>query len=321
MESGETSLKRGLLYTMLLIRRFEEKVLEVLAYGKLASTMCHVSIGQEAVAAGVCAAMAPGDYVSSTHRGHGHLIARGGDIKRMMAELFGKATGYCKGRGGSMHLTDAALSHLGANGVVGGHIGIGTGAGLSALLRGSGQVSVCFFGDGAATEGIFHEALNMAVVWRLPVVYVCENNMYAMSLPWYRATAELSFARRALGYGLPGIDVDGMDPMAVYHAAAYAVGRARAGQGPTLIGAQTYRFLGHSRGDPSTYRPKDEEEHWRRRDPVLTFPQRLLGEGVITESDLAAMEQRIMGILDEAIRFAEESPPAPAASVFEDVYA
>lgn len=319
MEDRETL--RSLYRTMLLIRGFEERTLEVLLQGKLASTMCHVSIGQEAVPTGVCSAMAPGDYLTSTHRGHGHLIARGGDVRRMMAELFGRATGYCKGRGGSMHMADLALGHLGANGIVGGHLGIATGAALRSHLKRDGRVTVAFIGDGAVTEGLFHEALNLAGLWKLPVVYVCENNQFAMSLPWERATAQPSFARRAEAYGMPGVDVDGQDVLAVRQAAREAIDRARRGDGPTLIGALTYRFLGHSRADPSDYRDKQVEAAWRARDPIVLFGERLLGEGVLTPEDCAAIAAEVAAELDEAVRFAEESPPAPLESAFEDVYA
>jgi TPP-dependent pyruvate/acetoin dehydrogenase alpha subunit len=305
---------------MVRIRLFEERTLEVLMQGKLASTMCHVSIGQEAVAAGVCMAMQPNDYITSTHRGHGHLIARGGDLGRMMAELMGKATGYCKGRGGSMHITDVALGHLGANGIVGGHIGIAVGAALWSKLSGNQAVTVCMFGDGAVTEGVFHEALNMAAVYQLPAVFVCENNQYAMSLPWTKATPPVSFKTRADAYATPGVDVDGQDPLAVYCAAAQAIAHARAGGGPTLIGAHTYRFLGHSRGDPSAYRDPEEERQWRARDPIALFKARALDEGWLTPDDMQTIEAEAQRSLDEAVRFAEESPAAPDEVAFEDVY-
>ncbi|HEY8475793.1 MAG TPA: thiamine pyrophosphate-dependent dehydrogenase E1 component subunit alpha [Chloroflexota bacterium] len=317
----DAAVLRSLYRTMLLIRRFEERILELLLEGKLASTMCHVSIGQEAVAAGVCSAMGPSDYVTSTHRGHGHLIARGGDVKRMMAELLGRATGYSKGRGGSMHMADIAIGHLGANGIVGGHLGIATGAGLWSHLTGDGRVTVAFFGDGAVTEGIFHEALNMAALWKLPVVYVCENNQFAMSLPWERATAQSSFAERARAYGMPGVDVDGQDALAVRRAALAAIERARRGEGPTLIGALTYRFLGHSRADPSEYRDKNVEAAWRARDPLRLFQERTLAEGALSADAFEALEAEVRQEIDEAVRFAEESLLAPLESAFQDVYA
>lgn len=310
-----------LLYQLLLLRRFEERTLEVLMQGKLASTMCHVSIGQEAVAVGVCAALAKQDYITSTHRGHGHLIARGGDLKRMMAELMGKETGYCKGRGGSMHMTDITIGHLGANGIVGGHIGIAVGAALYSKISKNDAVTICFFGDGATTEGVFHEAMNMAAVWKLPVVFVCENNQYAMSLPWNMSTAQPRFDLRAQAYGIHGVDVDGQAVLAVYDAACDAVARARRGDGPTLIGAHTYRYLGHSRGDPSAYRSKQEENDWYERDPIKLFQAELMTQQVLTDDQMNAIEQRISGELEEAVRFAEASPFASVESAFQDVYA
>lgn len=306
---------------MLRIRLFEERTLEALMQGKLASTMCHVSIGQEAVAAGVCMAMQPQDYLTSTHRGHGHLIARGGDLGRMMAELMGRETGYCRGRGGSMHITDMALGHLGANGIVGGHIGIAVGAGLWSKLSAGSAVTMCFFGDGAVTEGVFHEALNMAAVFRLPVVFVCENNQYAMSLPWSKSTPAVDFKTRAAAYAIPGVDVDGQDVAAVYEAARDAAERARRGDGPTLIGAHTYRFFGHSRGDPSAYRDPEEEKRWRQRDPIPLFKARALDAGWLTQDDIARLEDEARQAIDTAVQFAEIGPLAADAVAFEDVYA
>lgn len=317
----ERELLHHLLYQMTLVRRFEERTLEILMQGQLASTMCHVSIGQEAVAVGACAALDKQDYITSTHRGHGHLIARGGDLRRMMAELMGKETGYCKGRGGSMHMTDLALGHLGANGIVGGHVGIAVGAGLYSKNSQRDAVTICFFGDGAATEGVFHEALNMAAVWKLPVVFICENNQYAMSLPWSKATVQPLFSLRAQSYGIAGVDVDGQSVRTVYDATRDAVARARRGDGPTLIGANTYRFLGHSRGDPSAYRNKQEEAEWHARDPLALFQAELRAEGQLTDVELQVIEARVRAELDEAVRFAEASPLAPIESTFEDVYA
>jgi len=305
---------------MLLIRRTEERILEEMMKGKLASTMCHVSIGQEAVAAGMCSAMQPQDYLTSTHRGHGHFIARGGGLGRMMAELFGKETGYCKGRGGSMHITDISIGHLGANGIVGGHLGIAAGAALWSQLSNNNAVTVCFFGEGATNEGITHESLNMAALWKLPVVFVVENNHYAMSLAWERSTAQLSFSEKASAYGIPGVDVDGQDALAVHEVATDAIARARRGEGPTLIGAHTYRFLGHSRADPSKYRSSEEEERERARDP-LTIMRTKAGSDVITDSDLEAYEAEVKQMLDDAVKFAEDSPLAQPSTVFEDIYA
>ena len=317
---SERASLRDLYVTMLRIRRFEERVREVLLEGKLASTMCHVSIGQEAVAAGVCAAMAPEDYLTSNHRGHGHLLARGGRLGPMMAELFGKTAGYGKGRGASMHFVDPAVGHLGSNAIVGGHLGVATGAALWNSLTEQPRVTVAFFGEGAVAEGIFHEALNMAGLWKLPVVYVCENNQWAMSLPWAQATGEPDIATKAAAYGMPGVDVDGQDALAVLAVAEEAVARARRGDGPTLIGADTYRFLGHSRGDPSRYRDRDEEERWRARDP-LPLAEVVLREEGLADGDFERMEADVAAELDEAVRFAEEAPAPTFEDAFEGVYA
>ncbi len=306
--------------TMLRIRRFEERVLELLLQGKLASTMCHVGIGQEAVAAGVCAAMAPEDYLTSNHRGHGHLLARGGDLGAMLAELFGRTAGTGRGRGASMHFVDPSLGHLGSNAIVGGHLGVATGAGLWSALSDQPRVTVCFFGEGAVGQGLFHEALNMAGLWKLPVVYVCENNQWAMSLPWSAATAEPLMAPKAAAYGIPGVDVDGQDVEAVHAAAREAVERARSGGGPTLLGATTYRFLGHSRGDPSRYRDPAEEQRWRERDPLALAEAKLRGQGVGDE-ELERLEARVAAELDAAERFAEEAPEPTYEDAFEGVYA
>ena len=301
---------------MLRVRRAEEKVLELLLENRLSSTMCHVSIGQEAVAVGVCDVLGPDDYVSSTHRGHGHYLARGGPLVGLIAELMGRQAGACRGRGGSMHLVDFEHGHLGSNAIVGGHLPIATGAGLWAVITGQPRVSVVFFGDGASTEGVFHESLNFAAVQRLPVVYVLENNQWAMSLPWNRSTIEPSIAAKAAAYGVPAEEVDGQDVLAVREAAAAAVDRARRGDGPTLIGATTYRFLGHSRADPSAYRDKLEEERWKQRDPlalaraVLGADDGATGAASGLEAQLTAIEERVAAELASAVEEAEASPPA-----------
>jgi TPP-dependent pyruvate/acetoin dehydrogenase alpha subunit len=317
VQDAEAILK--LYRDMLIIRRAEERILEELMQGKLASTMCHVSIGQEAVAVGLCSMMAEQDYLTSTHRGHGHFLARGGDVKRMMAELFGKETGYCRGRGGSMHITDATIGHLGANGIVGGHIGIAVGAALWSQMSGRQAVTVCFFGDGGLTQGIFHEAANMASVWKLPVVFVCENNQYAMSLPWSKAAGQTSIQAYASSYAMPGVDVDGQDVLAVQQAAQEAIERARSGDGPSLIGAYTYRFLGHSRGDPSKYRDPEEEKRERARDPLLIL--RGKRPEILDDQAAARIEGEVKALMDEAVAFAEASPIAGASAVFSEIYA
>jgi TPP-dependent pyruvate/acetoin dehydrogenase alpha subunit len=316
----QTELVSDLYRGMLRIRRAEERILELLLKNRLSSTMCHVSIGQEAVPVGVCDVLAADDYITSTHRGHGHFLARGGAMSALMAELMGRDAGACRGRGSSMHLVDASIGHLGSNAIVGGHIPIATGAALWSSLRGDPRVVASFFGDGATSEGIFHEAVNFAAVRRLPIVFVVENNHWAMSLPWSRSTAQPSFEARAAGYGIAGMDVDGQDVLAVRSAAQEAVERARRGDGPTLLGLATYRFLGHSRADPSAYRDKDEEERWRSRDPLLLTRAQLKEQG-IGEEWFGAVESDIAAEIDEACRSAEDSPPASLDEVFSDIYA
>jgi len=309
-------LYRGLLR----IRRAEEGILELLLKNKLSSTMCHVSIGQEAVAVGVCDALEPDDYVTSTHRGHGHFLARGGAMSALIAELMGREAGACRGRGSSMHLVDASIGHLGSNAIVGGHIPIATGAALWTALRGERRVVASFFGDGATTEGIFHESVNFAAVQRLPIVFVVENNHWAMSLPWAKATAQPSIEVKAAAYGIVGVDVDGQDVLAVGAAAREAVGRARRGEGPTLLGLSTYRFLGHSRADPSSYRNKAEEEQWRLRDPVILAHNLLVARG-FGEDWFDEVDRDIAAEIAAAVEVAENSPPARLGEVFSDIYA
>lgn len=318
--SEDVAILQRLYRGMLRIRRAEETTLELLLKNKLSSTMCHVSIGQEAVAVGVCDVLQDQDYITSTHRGHGHFLARGGAMSALLAELMGREGGACRGRGSSMHLVDAEIGHLGSNAIVGGHIPIATGAALWAALRGEPRVVASFFGDGATSEGIFHESVNFAAVQRLPVVFVVENNHWAMSLPWSQETAQPSIAAKAQAYGLPGLDVDGQDVLAVRAAADQAVRRARRGEGPTLLGLETYRFLGHSRADPSSYRDKEEEEEWRLRDPVLLTKQRLAADGV-GEEWFATVEQDIAAEIADAMSVAEDSPPASLDEVFTDMYA
>jgi len=318
--AAETETLSRLYRGLLRIRRAEEGILELLLKNKLSSTMCHVSIGQEAVAVGVCDALQPDDYVTSTHRGHGHFLARGGAMSALMAELMGREAGACRGRGSSMHLVDASIGHLGSNAIVGGHIPIATGAALWTALRGEQRVVAAFFGDGATTEGIFHESVNFAAVQRLPIVFVVENNHWAMSLPWAKATAQPSIEVKAEGYGIVGVDVDGQDVLAVRAAAREAVGRARRGEGPTLLGLSTYRFLGHSRADPSSYRDKAEEEKWRLRDPVL-LAHNLLAAHDFDEEWFEEVDRDIAAEIAAAIEIAENSPPASIGEVFSDIYA
>jgi TPP-dependent pyruvate/acetoin dehydrogenase alpha subunit len=272
----------------------------------------HQYNGEEAVAVGVCAHLSPSDYITSTHRGHGHCIAKGADIRAVMAEMFAKSTGCCRGMGGSMHIADFRVGMLGANGIVAAGIPIAVGAGLTCQVQAKGRVSVAFFGDGAANEGAFHEAVNLAAVWRLPVVFVCENNVYGFSTHYRRTMLLSDIADRAAAYGIPGVVVDGMDLRVVHAAAGEAVRRARDGEGPTLLECKTYRYMGHSRFEPSSYRTKEELEEWKKRDPIALFRAVLLAEAGASEADVAQVERTVDEVIEEAVRFAEQSPdPAP----------
>lgn len=305
----------GLYRTMWKIRAFEEKATELFQQGRLPGFL-HSSVGQEAVAAGACAALRLDDYITSTHRGHGHVIAKGAELGPMFAELYGKVTGYCRGKGGSMHIMDFSKGILGANGIVGGGIPIATGAGLSARLRGTDQVVVSFFGDGASNTGGFHEAINMAAIWELPVIFLCEHNLYAESTHAKTTMKIENVSERAPGYGIPGVTVDGNDVLAVYDAVKAAVERARRGEGPTLLEAKTYRWYGHYIGDPAVYRPAEEVEAWKQRDPIQSFEQVLLHGSAASEADLENIRQDIAREVDEAVAFAETSPePDPSEAL------
>ena len=309
-----------MLRRMELIRHFEYTVNELYGQGKIFGAM-HLYAGEEAVGVGVCANLSRDDYVFSSHRGHGHLIAKGGDVKRMMAELFGKSTGVCKGKGGSMHVADASINMLGASGIVGGGIPLATGAGLSAKYRGTSQVAVSFFGDGASNQGTFHESLNLASIWDLPVIYVCENNQYAESTPITKAMKAKNVADRALGYAIPGVVVDGMDVIAVYQVAKEAVTRARQGKGPTLLECKTYRFEGHEMGDPhNLYRSKEEVEQWKKRDPINRLKATILSNGMSTEEEIQAVENDVRKKIEEAIKFADDSPEPKLEDALTDVF-
>lgn len=312
-------VKLKMYYTMLLIRRFEEKAEELYAAGKIWGTF-HLYIGEEAVATGACFALRPEDYITSTHRGHGHCIAKGADVKKMMAELMAKATGYCCGLGGSMHIADLEQGNLGATGIVGSAIPIAVGAALACKLKRNDRVVLCFFGDGAANTGAFHEAVNMAAIFRLPVVFLCENNQYAMSFPVKKAFAIPDIAERAKGYGIPGVTVDGMDVLAVYEAIKEAAERARRGEGPTLLEARTYRFRGHSKSDKGVYRTKEEVKMWMERCPIRRFRELLLGEEILEET-LLGLEKRAEEEIEEAVRFAENSPEPDLEEARRMVYA
>lgn len=298
------------LETMLLIRMFEEALEDLFSRGVLHGTM-HLSIGQEAVPAGACGALEDGDLITSTHRGHGHCIAHGADPYRMMAELLARETGYCGGRGGSMHIADVAHGNLGANGIVAGSMTIAVGAARTQVHRGTGRVVTCFFGDGAANEGAFHEALNLAGVWDAPVVFVCENNQYGMSTSVRDATAGGSIAGRAVAYGMPGHEIDGNDLVAVHDTVAAAAERARAGDGPTLVEALTYRYRGHSKSDRNLYRTDEEIQEWRsERDPIAQWTQHVQDEGLLDADAVEAARQRARERIRDAVRtaYADDAP-------------
>lgn len=306
---------------MVTIRLFEEAIEQVYMHG-LMPGIAHLYIGEEAIAVGVCAALRPDDLITSTHRGHGHLIAKGGKLDLMMAEVMGKVTGYCKGKGGSMHIADLGLGILGANGIVGGGFGIATGAGLSAQMRGLDRVTICFFGDGASNQGIFHESLNLASIWKLPVIYVCENNQYGISFSQSQSTGVERIAERALAYAMPGETVDGNDVLAVYRSTRQAVRRAREGEGPSLIECVTYRWKGHHLGDPGNeYRTAEEVQAWKSRCPIARFRAWLIEEGYLTADEAERIVAAREHAVREAIDFAKASPFPPVETVQTDVYA
>jgi len=310
---------RRVLFLMSLIRTFEEHVLKLVSDGSIRGTT-HPYVGQEAVAVGACLALRPTDWIISTHRGHGHLLAKGGDPNRLMAELFGKSTGYGGGKGGTQHMADFSIGHLGSNGVTGGGIPIGTGAALSAKMRGTDEVVAVFFGDGAANQGVFHESLNLAALWKLPAIYVCENNLYAMSTSTREAMAIEHVADRAAAYGMPGVQVDGMDVLAVAAAVAAAAERARRGNGPTLVECKTYRFLGHSKSDQRVYRSREEEAQWRERDPIARFRALLLEQRVLSAAELERAASEAAAAVDAAVEFARQSPFPAREALTEGVY-
>jgi pyruvate dehydrogenase E1 component alpha subunit len=311
---------REALKRMYLIRRFEEGAEDCYTRGLIHGTM-HLSIGQEASAVGAVAPLRADDYILSTHRGHGHCIAKGADPKFMFAEFFGKDNGYCRGRGGSMHIADVAGGNLGANGIVGGGLPIAVGVGLSARMRRSGQVCMVFFGDGASNEGAFHEALNLAAIWRLPVVFVCENNQYGMSMSTARSMPVANVADRAAAYAMPGHVIDGNDFLAVYETAHAACEAARAGDGPSLLECKTYRLRGHSKSDRNLYRTKDEIESWRARDPIPRLRDTLVAAGRMTEARAAAIEAEAGAEIEAAVEFARTSPDPDPHDLERDVYA
>ena len=319
--AADPGLAAKVIGTMWRIRLFEEAVDELFARGLMHGTM-HLSIGQEASATGVCLAMRQGDHLTSTHRGHGHCIGAGADLNRMMAELLAKETGYCRGRGGSMHIADVSTGNLGANGIVGGGIPIAAGAALGLQLQGKKDaVVVSFFGDGASNEGAFHEGLNLAAVWDLPVVFVCENNKYGMSMSTELSTRIANLAERATGYGMAGVSVDGNDVQAVYEAATKAFERARSGGGPTLIESVTYRWKGHSKSDKNLYRTREEIAEWREKDPIAAFLAKVTEAGSLSEDQLNAIAQEAKEAIRESVRTGNAAPPSRADELLSAVYA
>jgi pyruvate dehydrogenase E1 component alpha subunit len=311
--------------SMTRIRLFETKVRDLATANEIPGFV-HVSIGEEASATGVCAALRKTDRITSTHRGHGHLIAKGGRLDRMMAEIFGKRTGYCKGKGGSMHIVDFTLGILGANGIVGAGLPIATGSALAAVIAGTDDVTACFFGDGASNEGTFHESLNLAAVWKLPVVFVCENNGFGEFTPMQTVTSVKDIAVRARAYDIPGHIVDGNDVLEVYRYASEAVARARAGEGPTLLECKTYRWEGHVVGEQAflgsaAYRDQKEIDEWKTRCPLLRFQKFVVDSGRLRAADLKKIEEETAAELDAALAFARESPLPDPKEVTDDLYA
>jgi pyruvate dehydrogenase E1 component alpha subunit len=310
----------GFYETMLKIRFFEERVEKMFLAGEIPGFV-HLYIGEEAIATGVCANLSKEDYIESTHRGHGHTIAKGADINRAMAEVLGKRTGFCKGKGGSMHIADFSVGMLGANGVVGGGYNLATGAALACKLQKRDNVSVVFFGDGASNRGTFHEAANMAAIWKLPVIFVCEMNCWASTTPYRTTTSVENISDRAVGYGMPGVIVDGNDVFEIYEAAKDAVERARQGGGPTFIEAKTYRIKGHFVGDPEHYRTKEEvQKIFKETDPIKEFEKRILSESLMTRKALEDIQKKVKKIIDESVEYARNSEYPKPSELFDDLY-
>jgi TPP-dependent pyruvate/acetoin dehydrogenase alpha subunit len=305
---------------MLRVRLFEERARELFAGGRIPGFL-HTSVGQEAVAVGVAAALRPDDYLFSTHRGHGHLIAKGGSLRGLMAELYGKATGVCRGKGGTMHIADASVGYLGANGVLAAGCVLAPGAGLSIKHRRSGQVAVALFGDGAANRGPFHEGVNLAALWRLPVLFVCENNRWASTTAHALSTAGGSIAARAAGYGIPGASVDGNDVLAVWDAVGRAAARARAGDGPSLVEAHTIRWVGHYEGDPQAYRDREEAALGRRTDPIERLGRTLAARGLLDAAGAERVRAGVAAEVEDAVAHAEASPLPEGPAALEDLFA
>ncbi len=309
------------MYTIMVkIRFFEERA--ITEYRKGLPGFVHPSIGQEATPAGVCAFLREDDYTITTHRGHGDIIAKGAQLDRMMAELFARKTGYCKGKGGSMHIADVSRNILGATGIVGDGLPIAAGVGAALKMQGKDSIMVAFFGDGATNSGAFHEGIGLATAWSLPVLFVCQNNQYQQSTPTRDYTRLTDIADRAKGYGIPGISVDGNDAIAVAEVAIEAIEKCRKGEGPILIVANTYRTVGHHMGDPGTsYRPKEEVEEWKKKDPIKRLRQQMVQNKMATDAELDEIEQNVLRELDEAVKFAQESPEPTPEEALEDIYA
>ena len=313
-----------MLRRMLRIRRFEEQVLKLVDRGEIGGG-CHSYIGEEAVAVGACLALREDDWMTGNHRSHGHPIAKGGDVKKAMAELLGKRTGYCKGKGGSMHLADFSLGILGESGILGSSIPTAVGAALGSILQHNDRVTVAFFGDGASNEGAFHESMNLAAIWKLPVIFLCENNQYAVTSSFKEMVATENISDRAAAYDIPGVLVDGQDVIAMHEVVSQAVTRGRAGQGPSLIEGRTYRFYEHSLGLGrilrSPYRSEDEVDQWKLRDPISIHEERLLSQGVANQEEIDQMGEEVKKLIDEALEFAHESPYPDPSELFDDMYA
>jgi pyruvate dehydrogenase E1 component alpha subunit len=301
------------------IRKFEEKAWKLFEANMLRGSV-HLYIGEEAIAATVISLLRDNDYITSTHRGHGHGIAKSGDLKRAMAELMGKETGFCKGRGGSMHIADLKKGNLGANAIVGGGIPIAAGGALAAQLKGTGQVAVSFFGDGASNQGTFHESLNLASIWKLPVIFICENNQFAISVPVGQSTSVKDIGVRGKAYDMPGVTVDGNDVFAINNAAEKAIKRAKQGKGPTLIECKTYRWKGHWTGDPEVYRSRENVAAWMERCPIKRLRGYIIEEKITTAKELDAIEAAAQAAVEEAVEFAINSPEPDPATVMDDVY-
>ncbi|MDY0241609.1 MAG: thiamine pyrophosphate-dependent dehydrogenase E1 component subunit alpha [Rhodospirillaceae bacterium] len=313
-------LMLGMYEKMLRIRYFENKAIDLFAAQKIPGFV-HLYIGEEAIAAGVCACLGDQDYITSTHRGHGHLIAKGGDLKMMMAELFGRADGYCKGKGGSMHIADSNLGILGANGIVGAGMPIAAGAAFACHYRGNDAVSVCFFGDASSNRGTFHEAINLAATFKLPAIFICENNLYGISNRQSNHMSISDVSDRARAYGIPGVTVDGNDVVAVHEAALEAVARARRGDGPSLLEFKTWRQRGHFEGDPQTYKDPAEQKAWLAKDPLPHTEKQIIDLGYLDKAGIKALQKKVQAEVEEAITFAENSPQPDPSDLLRDVYA